>query len=124
MLLRRPRGAFSPFLGLAGGQLFLVSLIALGLTQLRDLVDLDLRAQAEVDFVRVWGHEVAALELSLLFRELVDYHAGSLPELREVQPVGQLRPFGSFRILQPGACLLYTSPSPRDATLSRMPSSA
>ena len=27
-----------------------------------------------------------------------------------------------FRILK--ACLLYTSPSPRDATLSRMPSSA
>ena len=25
---------------------------------------------------------------------------------------------------QVGACLLYTSPSPRDATLSRMPSSA
>ena len=25
---------------------------------------------------------------------------------------------------QYGACLLYTSPSPRDATLSRMPSSA
>ena len=25
---------------------------------------------------------------------------------------------------QAGACLLYTSPSPRDATLSRMPSSA
>ena len=25
---------------------------------------------------------------------------------------------------RPGACLLYTSPSPRDATLSRMPSSA
>ena len=24
----------------------------------------------------------------------------------------------------PGSCLLYTSPSPRDATLSRMPSSA
>ena len=26
--------------------------------------------------------------------------------------------------LQPYICLLYTSPSPRDATLSRMPSSA
>ena len=26
--------------------------------------------------------------------------------------------------LEPGYCLLYTSPSPRDATLSRMPSSA
>ena len=28
------------------------------------------------------------------------------------------------RITQAGVCLLYTSPSPRDATLSRMPSSA
>ena len=27
-------------------------------------------------------------------------------------------------LLQRGPCLLYTSPSPRDATLSRMPSSA
>ena len=27
-------------------------------------------------------------------------------------------------ITQVGVCLLYTSPSPRDATLSRMPSSA
>ena len=27
-------------------------------------------------------------------------------------------------ILKLGVCLLYTSPSPRDATLSRMPSSA
>ena len=26
--------------------------------------------------------------------------------------------------VQPNICLLYTSPSPRDATLSRMPSSA
>ena len=26
--------------------------------------------------------------------------------------------------VSPNACLLYTSPSPRDATLSRMPSSA
>ena len=30
----------------------------------------------------------------------------------------------AFVILDPVACLLYTSPSPRDATLSRMPSSA
>ena len=28
------------------------------------------------------------------------------------------------RVLEIGTCLLYTSPSPRDATLSRMPSSA
>ena len=34
--------------------------------------------------------------------------------------------FASGALVFPGgkACLLYTSPSPRDATLSRMPSSA
>ena len=31
---------------------------------------------------------------------------------------------GTSTTLDPGTCLLYTSPSPRDATLSRMPSSA
>ena len=31
---------------------------------------------------------------------------------------------GNFSKLKPNNCLLYTSPSPRDATLSRMPSSA
>ena len=34
----------------------------------------------------------------------------------------RLRDFLIFRF--GGSCLLYTSPSPRDATLSRMPSSA
>ena len=28
------------------------------------------------------------------------------------------------KMMHPNICLLYTSPSPRDATLSRMPSSA
>ena len=32
--------------------------------------------------------------------------------------------FGSFPMKVASTCLLYTSPSPRDATLSRMPSSA
>ena len=31
---------------------------------------------------------------------------------------------GLLQSLDPYSCLLYTSPSPRDATLSRMPSSA
>ena len=35
-----------------------------------------------------------------------------------------LAPFSQRRQAQLGDCLLYTSPSPRDATLSRMPSSA
>ena len=29
-----------------------------------------------------------------------------------------------IKMVLTGSCLLYTSPSPRDATLSRMPSSA
>ena len=35
-----------------------------------------------------------------------------------------LKPGGRFFCLEFSTCLLYTSPSPRDATLSRMPSSA
>ena len=36
----------------------------------------------------------------------------------------ELKIEGKGRTLKFGVCLLYTSPSPRDATLSRMPSSA
>ena len=35
---------------------------------------------------------------------------------------GSVEPFGLLNHVE--TCLLYTSPSPRDATLSRMPSSA
>ena len=35
---------------------------------------------------------------------------------------GQLTPLEAFRLAQ--GCLLYTSPSPRDLSTSRMPSSA
>ena len=40
--------------------------------------------------------------------------------------VGDLIPFATIGTTMPNGmdCLLYTSPSPRDATLSRMPSSA
>ena len=37
---------------------------------------------------------------------------------------GALQSFGRLDILLANACLLYTSPSPRDGLLSRMPSSA
>ena len=37
---------------------------------------------------------------------------------------GKLEPRGKGTHPHPCYCLLYTSPSPRDATLSRMPSSA
>ena len=44
--------------------------------------------------------------------------------LCEHEPVISVGRMGSHADIRLGACLLYTSPSPRDATLSRMPSSA
>ena len=41
---------------------------------------------------------------------------------RSVAPQSASTELGDYHIYS--ACLLYTSPSPRDATLSRMPSSA
>ena len=38
--------------------------------------------------------------------------------------IGEVIELQGLRIALPLDCLLYTSPSPRDATLSRMPSSA
>ena len=42
----------------------------------------------------------------------------------EDYPDGSENTPGVCKLPGPNACLLYTSPSPRDATLSRMPSSA
>ena len=44
--------------------------------------------------------------------------------LEYITPEMMDRLYGSTTSGKPRACLLYTSPSPRDATLSRMPSSA
>ena len=43
-------------------------------------------------------------------------------ELLETQPIESVKASGEVEDFH--TCLLYTSPSPRDATLSRMPSSA
>ena len=43
-------------------------------------------------------------------------------DIKAISFVGSV-PVGQY-IYKTGTCLLYTSPSPRDATLSRMPSSA
>ena len=42
----------------------------------------------------------------------------------ETQQADRLQVFNDSSVADDKACLLYTSPSPRDATLSRMPSSA
>ena len=41
-----------------------------------------------------------------------------------IDPKAEILPCKTFDDCFNKACLLYTSPSPRDATLSRMPSSA
>ena len=66
----------------------------------------------------------------LLFVVEVEGHEGPDPlghwmgrsdQLKDGQLISRLGPNGSLSFKP---CLLYTSPSPRDATLSRMPSSA
>ena len=42
----------------------------------------------------------------------------------QMQLLTAMEDFEYTKWLDPETCLLYTSPSPRDATLSRMPSSA
>ena len=48
------------------------------------------------------------------------------PEFDDMRPAGVSNHYSRIRNenAQAISCLLYTSPSPRDATLSRMPSSA
>ena len=46
-----------------------------------------------------------------------------IPMIPEDEAEGELKEWYD-RLRDPWGCLLYTSPSPRDATLSRMPSSA
>ena len=69
-------------------------------------------------FSKCWGHDTYLLEQS------VDGQASA------VLPLVHMRSliFGRFLVSMPylnvGGCLLYTSPSPRDLSTSRMPSSA
>ena len=64
-----------------------------------------------------------ASALSILTEE--DFFQGSSQFLMDVKAVSKLPIIRKdFMIDEYQICLLYTSPSPRDATLSRMPSSA
>ena len=57
-----------------------------------------------------------------LFKEIIKKTGQVCIQIRDVQGVDD-NPF-DFETVKKNICLLYTSPSPRDATLSRMPSSA
>ena len=63
-----------------------------------------------------------------LISKVIDeaFSVGALQPLIEDSSVSEIYLNGAHHLVyhQVNACLLYTSPSPRDATLSRMPSSA
>ena len=71
------------------------------------------------DVIALWsglGYNRRAVNLWRAAGDIVEHHAGVFP--RELDDLLSLPGVGPY------TCLLYTSPSPRDATLSRMPSSA
>ena len=55
--------------------------------------------------------------------QIMEELIGVLSEGGKIPVAGKYYTF-FYNAKTPGTCLLYTSPSPRDATLSRMPSSA
>ena len=67
------------------------------------------------------GHDTSMPTDNLVNEQLIAYH-----QARAVGGVGLivLQVAGVHDSARYTSCLLYTSPSPRDATLSRMPSSA
>ena len=76
--------------------------------------DLDTRQKAELAKINTELPRVQAALTSLEQLETLDREALKKREAQADQYLAQLQT----------TCLLYTSPSPRDATLSRMPSSA
>ena len=70
---------------------------------------------SEIGFLVLEGHGVSQKIISDQWIIVSEFFSSPLEIKREVKV-----PFLGY----PYGCLLYTSPSPRDATLSRMPSSA
>ena len=69
-------------------------------------------------FLTVGLRFISLTKIGYGFRQLFKKRSGDADE-------GDVSPFAALMTaLSSTVCLLYTSPSPRDATLSRMPSSA
>ena len=82
-----------------------------------------LEGNAAMEISQVTDEE--ALERLAEISELFEFVSGSVDEILETSPeLFQVRESANSIFTVSQTCLLYTSPSPRDATLSRMPSSA
>ena len=81
----------------------------------------------EGKFAGILKVNVPSSDASKLKKDLTGASLGLQIACEETHTVEELRDVKSYNIELIGqnhVCLLYTSPSPRDATLSRMPSSA
>ena len=73
------------------------------------------------------GSQASNLKHNVTFNDLREYieEVDKLGELRHVEGASWEEDIGmAAELLLHSDCLLYTSPSPRDGLLSRMPSSA
>ena len=68
--------------------------------------------------------EVPAFHLDVMDGNFVPNLSYGMPIIAGLRKLTDLPLDVHLMIDRPESCLLYTSPSPRDATLSRMPSSA
>ena len=83
------------------------------------------RAKVNGKYPRIL-HDLSEEQLKSFGEQFIEetrIHRQSAPFFIDKVP-NNFRHIGLIHLILPNACLLYTSPSPRDATLSRMPSSA
>ena len=92
--------------------------------------DFDVEASLKVSTGIRFAHKnkIVSPVPSFILGKSIDFNVGSI-ELFELKKIGKVNIFNPSSFESEDAtfshvCLLYTSPSPRDATLSRMPSSA
>ena len=85
----------------------------------------------ELDFVHLHVHsEFSLVDGIIRVKELVNnsadrgFHSVALTDLTNLFGLLEFYRTARERGIKPIVCLLYTSPSPRDRTRSRMPSSA
>ena len=83
-------------------------------------VSIDLRENNKPDYSILTVREIEKTENGNFFSQLSLFNTEKDNDERIVANIG----LGKRSLSQDNTCLLYTSPSPRDATLSRMPSSA
>ena len=80
------------------------------------------KTDCAVGLVRRWPFEIISVDSAMVYRGMDIGSAKPGPEVLAIAPhrmIDILDPSEEFT-----PCLLYTSPSPRDRTRSRMPSSA